>query len=83
MLCAPVKNDGRYRQRVYGSGGIVTGALQALGSIAAALIRGKTPVEPLTVFRGFAGWLVLVWSSAGCRHTVLTQLTGARNLSLR
>ena len=35
MLCAPVKNDGRDRQRVYGSG----------GSIAAALIRGKTPVS--------------------------------------
>ncbi|HXW62086.1 MAG TPA: DUF1622 domain-containing protein [Candidatus Acidoferrales bacterium] len=38
---------------------IVTGALQALGSAAATLIRDKTPVEPLTVFRGFAGWLVL------------------------
>jgi uncharacterized membrane protein len=38
---------------------IVTGALQALRSVAATLIRDKKPVEPLTVFRGFAGWLVL------------------------
>jgi len=38
---------------------IMAGALQALGSVATALIRGKAPIEPLIVFRGFAGWLVL------------------------
>jgi len=38
---------------------IVAGALQAIGSTAAALMRTKTLIDPLAVFRGFAGWLVL------------------------
>jgi len=38
---------------------IVAGALRALGSTAAVLVRKKAPIDPLTVFRGFAGWLVL------------------------
>jgi uncharacterized membrane protein len=38
---------------------IVVGALRALGSMVKTLIAWNTPVSPLVVFRGFAGWLVL------------------------
>jgi len=38
---------------------IVIGALQALGFMITILVRSKSPVAPLLVFRGFAGWLVL------------------------
>jgi uncharacterized membrane protein len=38
---------------------IVVGALQAITSLVAALVRRRIPVDPLAVFRSFAGWLVL------------------------
>lgn len=38
---------------------IVIGAVQTIGTAGGALIRRNLPVEPLVVFRGFAGWLVL------------------------
>lgn len=38
---------------------IVVGAFQAIGAGIMRYVRQKTPVEPLLVFRGFAGWLVL------------------------
>jgi uncharacterized membrane protein len=38
---------------------IVIGAAQAIGSPINALVRAKIKVEPLVVFRRFAGWLVL------------------------
>src|SRR5271157_1821479 len=38
---------------------IVIGAAQAIGSPLVALSRTKTTIEPLVVFRRFAGWLVL------------------------
>jgi len=38
---------------------IVIGGVQAIASAIKALIRRKTLVAPLVVFRGFAGWLVL------------------------
>jgi uncharacterized membrane protein len=38
---------------------IIVGAIQAIASVVAPFIRGKTFVAPLVVFRGFAGWLVL------------------------
>ena len=38
---------------------IVIGAVQAIVSTVAALIRSKALVAPLAVFRGFAGWVVL------------------------
>jgi uncharacterized membrane protein len=38
---------------------ILAGAIQAIASVVAPFIQGKTFVAPLVVFRGFAGWLVL------------------------
>ena len=38
---------------------IVIGAIQAVVSVVGTLIRSKALAAPLTVFRGFAGWLVL------------------------
>ena len=38
---------------------IVIGAAQAIAAGVARFFRTKTPIEPLVVFRGFAGWLVL------------------------
>jgi uncharacterized membrane protein len=38
---------------------IVIGAAQAIGSPLMALAKTKTTIEPLVVFRRFAGWLVL------------------------
>ncbi len=38
---------------------IVIGAIQAMGSAVIEFLQTKTPVVPLVVFRGFAGWLVL------------------------
>lgn len=38
---------------------ITIGAVYAIGSALAALLRTGAPVQPLVVFRGFAGWLVL------------------------
>ena len=38
---------------------IVIGAAQAIAAGVARFVRTKTPIEPLVVFRGFAGWLVL------------------------
>ncbi|HEX8816747.1 MAG TPA: DUF1622 domain-containing protein [Terriglobales bacterium] len=38
---------------------IVVGALQAIAALVAALVRRKIPIDPLAVFRSFAGWLVL------------------------
>ena len=38
---------------------IVMGAAQAIGAGVVLLVRTKKPIEPLAVFRGFAGWLVL------------------------
>jgi uncharacterized membrane protein len=38
---------------------ITVGALSAIGSALAELLRTRVPVQPLVVFRGFAGWLVL------------------------
>jgi uncharacterized membrane protein len=38
---------------------VVIGATQAIGSPLSAFVRTKTKVEPLVVFRRFAGWLVL------------------------
>ena len=38
---------------------IVLGGVQAIGSAFVALVRAKTPIAPLVVFRGFAAWLVL------------------------
>jgi len=38
---------------------IVIGAIQAIISAVATLIKSKELAAPLTVFRGFAGWLVL------------------------
>ena len=38
---------------------IVVGAAQAVGAGVMSFVRTKTPIDPLVVFRGFAGWLVL------------------------
>ena len=38
---------------------IVVGSAQAIGAGVISCVRTKTPIEPLLVFRGFAGWLVL------------------------
>ena len=38
---------------------IVIGAIQAITSAVRAFLQTKTPIAPLVVFRGFAGWLVL------------------------
>ena len=38
---------------------IVIGTVQAIGAPVSAFVRTKTSVEPLVVFRRFAGWLVL------------------------
>jgi len=38
---------------------IVIGALQSIVSAVTKFLRTRTPVAPLAVFRGFAGWLVL------------------------
>ena len=38
---------------------IVVGAFQAIAASVMRYVRTKTPIEPLLVFRGFAGWLVL------------------------
>ena len=38
---------------------IVVGAARAIGSAVKTLARTKTRIDPLVVFRGFAGWLVL------------------------
>ncbi len=38
---------------------IVIGALQAIGSPLKTFVRARTKVDPLVVFRRFAGWLVL------------------------
>lgn len=38
---------------------IVLGGVQAIGSALVSLVRSKTPIAPLVVFRGFAAWLVL------------------------
>jgi uncharacterized membrane protein len=38
---------------------IVVGAAQAIGAGFISFVRTKTPIDPLVVFRGFAGWLVL------------------------
>jgi uncharacterized membrane protein len=38
---------------------IVVGALQAIVALIAALVRRRIPIDPLAVFRSFAGWLVL------------------------
>ena len=38
---------------------IVVGAAQAIGSPLMALAKTKATIEPLVVFRRFAGWLVL------------------------
>jgi len=38
---------------------IVVGAGQAIGSPLMELVKTKTTIEPLVVFRRFAGWLVL------------------------
>ena len=38
---------------------ILVGAVQAIGSPLLAFMRTKIAVEPLVVFRRFAGWLVL------------------------
>ena len=38
---------------------IVIGAAQSISSALKAFVRTKAKIEPLVVFRGFAGWLVL------------------------
>jgi uncharacterized membrane protein len=38
---------------------IVIGAIQAITAAVREFLRTKTPIAPLAVFRGFAGWLVL------------------------
>lgn len=38
---------------------IVIGAIQAITGAVRDFLRAKTPIAPLVVFRGFAGWLVL------------------------
>ena len=38
---------------------IVAGAFQAIAAGVMRYVRTKTPIEPLMIFRGFAGWLVL------------------------
>ncbi len=38
---------------------IVIGAAQAIGSPFQAFFRMKARIDPLIIFRGFAGWLVL------------------------
>ena len=38
---------------------IMAGAFHAIGTGVMRYLRTKTPIEPLLVFRGFAGWLVL------------------------
>lgn len=38
---------------------IISGALQAFGSVIATLVRSRARLAPLVIFRGFAGWLVL------------------------
>jgi uncharacterized membrane protein len=38
---------------------IVVGAFQAIMAGVMRYVRTKTPIQPLLVFRGFAGWLVL------------------------
>ena len=38
---------------------IVIGAAQAISSALKTFVRTKAKIEPLVVFRGFAGWLVL------------------------
>ena len=38
---------------------IVVGAIQAIGAPLKAFARTKSSVDPLVVFRRFAGWLVL------------------------
>jgi uncharacterized membrane protein len=38
---------------------ILIGTIQAIGSPLMALVRRKIAVDPLLVFRKFAGWLVL------------------------
>lgn len=38
---------------------IVIGAVQAIWSAVATLVQGGASVQPLVVFRAFAGWLVL------------------------
>jgi uncharacterized membrane protein len=38
---------------------IVIGAIQAIIAAVREFLRTKAPIAPLTVFRGFAGWLVL------------------------